>query len=89
MISFNVPLTTWSCLWPAVVQDFEAIAQQITIDAGDIEAFLNITIIDDDNQEDIEFFTVLISTFGMVTPPGVTIGTPNPAIVEIIDNDGK
>ena len=69
--------------------DFESIAQHITIPAGDIEAFLNITIIDDDDQEDNEFFIVSLATLAMFTPPGVTIRAPNPIPVNITDNDGK
>ena len=65
------------------------VTQRITIPASDTESFLNITIIDDNVQENTESFTVQIATIPGVTSPGVITATPNQTTVEITDNDGK
>ena len=49
---------------------------------------VNITIANDSIQENTEGFTVLIERIGGVTSAEVTIGTPNPTMVDIADNNG-
>ena len=68
--------------------DFITVNQRVTIPAGSTHMLVNTTIVDDSLHEDTERFTVLIERIGEVTPAGVTIGNPNPTIIEITDNDG-
>ena len=68
--------------------DFIAANQRITIPAGSTQVPVNIPIVDDSIHENIERFIILIQTIGEVTPYGVTVGRPNPTMVDITDNDG-
>ena len=68
--------------------DFTTFNQRVTIYAGSTQVLVNIPIVDDSLQERTERFSVLIERIDEDTPAGVTIGTPNPTIVEITDNDG-
>ena len=65
--------------------DFTPGPHRVTIPAGDREATLRITILDDDFDENDEAFTVLINTGSL--PTGVTAGTPSQATVTIRDDD--
>ena len=67
--------------------DFIAVNQRVTIPAGSTQVPVNIPIVDDSLHEYTERFTVQIQRIGD-TPAGVTIGTPNPTMVNITDNDG-
>ena len=68
--------------------DFFAVNQRVTIPAGSTHMPVNIPIVDDSIHENTEMFTVQIQSIGEVTPAGVTIGTLNPTMVDITDNDG-
>ena len=68
--------------------DFMTFNQSVTIPAGSTQVPVNIPIVDDNLQENTERLTVLIERIGGVTPDGVTIGTLNPTMVDITDNDG-
>ena len=72
---------------PAAPMDFMTFNQRVTIPAGSTQVPVIIPIVDDNIQENTERFTVLIERIGEVTPDGVTIGTPNPTMVDITDND--
>ena len=68
--------------------DFTTVNQRVTIPAGSTQVPVNIPIVDDSLQESTERFSVLLERIDEATPTGVTIGTPNPTIFEITDNDG-
>ena len=74
-----------TCL--AAPLDFTTVNQRVTIFAGSTQVPINIPIVDDSLQESTERFSVLIERIDAATPAGVTIGTPNPTIVEITDNE--
>ena len=69
--------------------DYTTVTQRITIPAGDTEAFLNITMTDDNFQENTESFIVQLAIIPGVTSAEVNTASPNPATVEITDNDRK
>ena len=68
--------------------DFIAVNQRATIPAGSTQVAVNVPIVDDSLHENTERFTVQIQSIGEVTPAGVSVGTPNPAMIDITDNDG-
>ena len=65
-----------------------AINQAITIPANTRQFNISIPIIDDDINEMVERFTVLLIRTE-ATPVSATIVDPNPTIVQISDNDRK
>ena len=68
--------------------DFTEVIRRVTIPAGSTQVAVNIPIVDDSIHENTERFTLQIQRIGEVTPAGVTVGTPNPTMVDITDNDG-
>ena len=58
----------------------------VTIPAGSVRQTFSIDIVDDNNQEPAETFSMNITSVGT---NGVAIGTPSRAVVTIVDTTGK
>ena len=62
---------------------------QVTIQAGQTQATFTVTLNNDNIHELIENFTVLLVAPAEGNPADVTLGSPNPTTVKIIDDDGE
>ena len=66
-------------------EDYRHISESLDFGVGEVQACIDITIIDDDILEPVEQFTVELETYSDF----VDIGNRNIATVNIFDNDSK
>ena len=64
--------------------DYIAVNATVTILAGETEASVAVTTINDDIAEQLESFTALLSG----PSEGLSLGTQTDATISIVDNDG-
>ncbi|XP_065910088.1 uncharacterized protein [Dysidea avara] len=81
----NIVLNVEASSITATGNDYQSDIYNVTLEAGRNSTLINITIKDDTILEPRETFKLTILS---VSPQGVISGTPNEAIVTIIDNDG-
>ena len=79
-VAVNVATTEGTAVSPA---DFLAVETTVTFPAGSTAQKVQITTVDDGNEEASKTFTVALSS-----SVGATIGTPASTVVTIVDNDG-